>query len=214
MTENTDLLKILEWRYAVKSFDPNQKIDSAKWKTLEEALRLTPSSYGLQPWRFLVVEDKELRLKLRAVSWNQSQVSDCSHFVVFLCHRAVDEAHIDAYVRSVSETRGIPLDGLEGYRKMMIGDVVRGERSKYAAEWAARQCYIALGNFMTSAALLGVDTCPMEGLDAAKYDEILGLTKGEYRTVMACAAGYRSANDKLATEKKVRFPKEKIIERR
>jgi nitroreductase len=208
------LLNALNWRYAVKKFDANKKIDQETWQALEESLILTPSSYGLQPWRFLIVTNLELRRKLTAVSWNQKQVEDCSHLVVFTVKEKVDEAHVQSFVNQMGKVRGVDPATFAGYQKMMVGDVVTGLRSKVAFEWAARQAYIALGNFMTACALVDVDTCPMEGIDPAKYDEILGLAGSGWKTVVACPAGYRASDDKYASEKKVRFDHSVVIEHR
>lgn len=210
---NENLLSALQWRYATKKFDASKKIDEATWKTLEESLILTPSSYGLQPWKFLVVTDLEVRKKLTAVSWGQKQVEDCSHLVVIAVKEKMDEDYINHFIDTVSHARGVPSSTLEGYRKMMIGDIVMGPRSKMAFEWAARQAYIALGNFMTSCAVLGVDTCPMEGIDPLKYDEILGLTESGFRTVVACPAGVRADDDQYAKASKVRFDNSELITR-
>lgn len=210
----SQLLEVLNWRYATKRFDNQKKIEDKTWKALEESLVLTPSSYGLQPWKFLVITNQELKNKLREVSWNQSQVSDCSHHVVFLAKRKMSEKDITAFIEDTAQTRSTPVESLEGYKKMMIGDVVNGARGKISLEWATRQVYIALGNFMTSAALLGVDTCPMEGIDPAAYDKILSLENSEYTTVVACPAGYRSNDDKYAQAQKVRFSLDKMIEHR
>lgn len=211
--ETSSLLSRLEWRYAAKSFE-SRKIDPPTWEALERSLVLTPSSYGLQPWKFLVVEDAAIRERLKAVSWNQRQVSECSHYVVFLHRLAVDENYVDHYLRSMAATRGVPVESLAGFRKGILGDIVTGPRSRMIPEWTARQAYIALGNFMTCAAMLEVDTCPMEGLDPAAYDEILGLKDGPFRTAVACAAGYRHPEDRLSQMAKVRFPHEEMIERR
>jgi nitroreductase len=205
------LLEQLRWRYAVKGFDPARKIPADTWKSMEEALVLSPSSYGLQPWRFLVVDDAAVRAKLRLVSWNQAQVTDASHYVVFAAKDHVAETDVDRFVARTAEVRGVPAEALAPLRKMMIGDLVQGPRSKVIAEWAARQTYIALGNFMTSAAALGIDTCPMEGLDPQKYDEILSLGGSGFHTVVACAAGYRSEADKYARALKVRYPLEDVV---
>lgn len=211
MSDN-NLIQALEWRYAVKKFDPTKKIPAATWETLEQALILTPSSYGLQPWKFIDVQNKELREKLRAQSWGQTQVTDASHFVVFLGKTTVAENDIDTFIKKTADVRGAPVDALKGYRDMMMGDLVQGPRSKIAPEWAARQAYIALGNLMTVAATLKVDTCPMEGLDPAQYDELLGLKNSGYRTLCALALGYRASDDKYASAKKVRYAKEQLIE--
>lgn len=208
-----DLLSRLQWRYAVKKFDASRKIAPACWEALETALQLTPSSYGLQPWKFVVVESAGLREPLRAASFNQAQVTDCSHFVVFTHTPEVLESDIDKFLASMSETRSIPRANLDGYRRVIVGDV-HGHRKAFITEWTRHQCYIALGNFMTSCALVGVDTCPMEGIVPAKFDEILGLNPTRYRTVVACAAGYRSPEDASASAPKIRYPKSEIIERR
>ena len=209
-----DLIKAQGWRYATKKFDPTKKIPAELWSTLEQTLVLTPSSYGLQPWKFIVVTDAALKAKLRPVSWNQAQVEDCSHFVVFLAKESISEPDLDRFLARIAEVRGQAVESLAGYKSFMMGDLVKGPRSAVIGEWAARQVYIALGNFMTSAALLGVDTCPIEGLEPAKYDEILGLTGTGYRTVVACPAGYRSVEDKYASAPKVRYPAAELIDRR
>ena len=208
---NGQLIESLEWRYATKKFDSAKKIDAQTWETLEQALILSPSSYGLQPWKFIIVEDSATREKLKAVSWNQSQVTDASHHVVFAIKEKMYESHITKFIEQTAKIRGQNPADLEGYRKMMIGDLVQGPRSHVIAEWAARQAYIALGNFMTAAAMIGVDTCPLEGLDPAKYDEILGLTGSGWKTVCACPAGFRAADDKYATAPKVRFDARDVI---
>ncbi len=208
------LVQQLKWRYATKKFDATKRIDPATWSALEEALVLSPSSYGLQPWKFLVVTDPALKTKLRAVSWNQAQVEDCSHHVVFLVKKDLGLPEIEHFVDRIAEVRGVSRESLAGYRGYMVSDLAEGPRARTINEWAARQVYIALGNFMTAAALLGVDTCPMEGLVPAKYDEILGLEGSGWATLCACPAGYRAAEDKYADAPKVRFPREELIEHR
>lgn len=207
----TELIQSLEWRYAAKSFDPGAKIPEEVWAALERSLVLTPSSYGLQPWKFLVVQNQEMKEKLRAASWNQRQVTECSHYVIFAHKTSLDEAYIDHYIRLVSDTRGVTLESLAGLKKVIVGDVIKGERSRYVREWAARQCYIALGNFMTSAAVLGIDACPMEGFNPEKYDEILGLASMGLTATVACAAGFRHPDDFLAKAKKVRFDSSELV---
>src|ERR1043166_2622240 len=191
-----ELIHAHEWRYATKKFDSTKKIGLSDWNALERTLILTPSSYGLQPWKFLVIADQEIRKKLRAASWNQAQVVDCSHYVVMLGKKEITEKDISKLLQKTAEIRKIDPTILERPKKTMIDDLVKGPRSQRIQEWAARQVYIALGNLMTSAALLGIDTCPMEGIDPAKYDEILGLTNSEFQTLVACAIGYRSIEDK------------------
>ena len=207
------LIQQLNWRYATKAFDPSKKIPAAKWAALEQALVLTPSSYGMQPYKFLVIADPSVKEMLVPASWNQRQPTDCSHYVVFAARTTNSVTDVDEYMARIAQVRGVTPDALGGFKKMLVADVVDGDRGKAAAEWAARQAYIALGNFMTAAALLGIDTCPMEGFVPARYDEILGLREQGLTAAVACAAGYRSGDDKYASLPKVRFPAEKLIVR-
>lgn len=210
----TQLVDQLNWRYATKLFDPERPIDPDTWAALEASLVLAPSSYGLQPWKFLVVTDPGLKAQLRSVSWNQAQVTDCSHHVVFLVRDGFGLADIDRFVARTAEVRGVAPEALNGYRGYMVKDLVEGPRAAAIDTWAACQVYIALGGFMTAAAMLGVDTCPMEGLEPRRYDEILGLEGSGYHTLVACSAGHRAASDKYATLPKVRYRAEELIERR
>ena len=206
------LLDALQWRYATKVFDATKKIPVGIWQTLEQALVLTPTSYGLQPYRFLVIRDPAKRAELLPHSWNQKQVVDASHFVVFTARTRMTGADVDKLIQRTSDIRKVPAGSLDFYRDLMLGDIVNGPRGKTAHEWAARQAYIALGNLMTCAAVLGVDACPMEGLSPAEYDRILGLQGGDYATVAACALGYRAASDKYAGLAKVRYETSELIQ--
>ena len=208
-----EFLSALNWRYAVKKFDPTKKISDKDWNVLAESLRLSPSSYGLQPWKFVVVQDQKLKEELRAHSWNQSQVTDCSHYVVLTTMIHVPESHIHEYVEDMAKTRGVTRDTLVGFEKMLMQNLVHKPPAS-VMDWSHRQSYIAMGNVMTAAALFHVDACPMEGLVPTKYDEILGLLNTDYRTVAAVALGYRSAEDKLQHQKKVRFPASKVFDYR
>lgn len=207
-----NLVEQLKWRYATKKFDASKRISAEDWKTLEEALLLSPSSYGLQPWKFIVVTDPEVKKKLRPLSWGQAQIEDCSHLVVFAAKKSMDEAYVQKFINRTIEVRKIEPASIEFYKNMILGDVVKGERGKISHEWATRQCYIAIGNLMTSAAVLGIDTCPLEGIEPPKYDEVLGLKNSDYATVVACAVGYRSSEDKYALAAKVRFEKKDVIQ--
>src|ERR1700690_692446 len=195
---NEQLLAALNWRYATKFFDATKKIPADTWRTLEQALVLTPTSYGLQPYKFLVISNSAKRAELLPHSWNQKQVVDASHFVVFTARTEMKEADVDKLIQRTTDLRKLPADALNAYRGMMLGDVVNGPRGKIAHEWAARQSYIALGNLMTAAAVLGVDGCPMEGLVPAEYGRILQLHGSGYAPVVACALGYRAPADKYA----------------
>jgi len=208
------LIGALQWRYATKVFDPTKTIPAETWAALEQALLLSPSSYGLQPYRFLVLTDKAVREKLMPHAWNQRQVPDSSHFVVFMAKDDVTEADVDHFIGLIAEERGVTPESLSAYRGMMMDNVVKGMSGEAKREWAARQAYIALGNLMTCAAMLGVDACPMEGFSPAKFDEILKLGGTGYHSVVCCALGYRAADDKYASLPKVRFPAQELIQHR
>ena len=209
-----ELIQSLKWRYAVKKFDPARKVPEETWKALENSLVLTPSSYGLQPWKFLVITDPVLRQKLVEHSWNQKQVADCSHLVVMLSRAQLSTADVDSWINRIVQVRGGTPEQSTGYRKLMIGDIVEGPRAQYSGEWAARQVYIALGQFMLAAASLSIDTCPMEGFVPTKYDEILKLNGTGWTTTVLCPCGYRSIDDHHAKTPKIRFDTKQIIEHR
>ena len=212
--DTTTLLNALRWRYATKAFDASRQIDASTWSALENTLVQSPSSYGLQPWKFLVIEDPALRQQLRPESWNQSQITDASHLVVFLAERQIGPAQADRLIHAIATTRGLDPADLANYRQMIDVDLINGPRSQQIERWASNQVYIALGTFMTAAALLGVDTCPIEGFSPADYDRILGLEGSPYRSCVVCAAGYRDASDKYAGLAKVRYAADALIEHR
>ncbi|TLD71043.1 NAD(P)H-dependent oxidoreductase [Phragmitibacter flavus] len=214
MPNATELLDALQWRYATKVFDPAKKIPDDTWAALEESLVLTPSSYGLQPWKFLVIKNPELREQLVPISWRQRQVADASHLVVLTVKTKIAEEDIDRFMFRIAEVRGGTPDSLVRFKQMLVGDVIDGERGQIAREWATRQAYIALGQFMTVAAVLGIDTCPMEGFEPAKYDQLLNLEAQGLTSVLLCPAGYRAEDDRYAQLPKVRFKPEDMIEYR
>ncbi|MGA2661425.1 MAG: NAD(P)H-dependent oxidoreductase [Verrucomicrobiota bacterium] len=205
------LLASLRWRYATKSFDPARKIPAGLWAVLEECLVLAPSSFGLQPYRFLVVEDRTVREKLLPQAWGQRQVVEASHFVVFAARTEVTEAEIDGFLRHTARVRAKPVESLAGYRGMMTGTLLSEGFRLLAPHWTVRQAYLALGSLLSCAALLGVDACPMEGFVPAEFDRILGLTGQGLRSAVACALGYRSPGDKYASAPKVRFPRSQLV---
>ena len=208
---NDTIVNQLRWRYATKQFDSNKKISAVDWATLEESLVLTPSSFGLQPWRFIVVTDPATKEKLVPVSWDQGQIADASHVVVFAIKKNVGAPEVNHYMNRIAQVRGVSAESLNGFRDVLLDFLSQPAEQFDVNFWSTRQVYIALGNFMTSAALLGIDTCPMEGIEPAKYDEILGLDAQGYKTVVVAAAGYRAASDKYATLPKVRFAPEDVI---
>jgi nitroreductase len=211
MTISADaLLDRLSWRYAVKKFDPARTIPADTWSAIERALQLSPSSYGIAPWRFVVITDQATKAKLPPISWNQPQPRDCSHMVVLAARVGISAGDIDRYVELIKRERNATDAMLADYRAMML-NTVQSTPPERLDEWCARQCYIALGFLMSACAMLSVDACPMEGIEASKYDELLGLPERGYRTVVGCAVGYRSADDWLASLKKVRPPAEETV---
>ena len=203
------LLKALHFRYATKKFDTSKKIDPETWSALERSLILTPSSYGLQPWKFLVLTDTGLRESLVEHTWGQRQVVDCSHLVVMAVRTSVDTDYIDRFIARHAEVRGVAVDSLTGYRNLMAESA-----ATMTADWAAKQAYLALGQFMLAAAILGIDTCPMEGFVTDKYDEVLELAPRGLTTAVLCPAGFRADGDKFSAMAKVRWAAEEVIERR
>ena len=205
------LLEALNWRYATKTFDPSRKIPAATWKTLEETLILSPSSFGLQPYRFLVIENPAIRAELLPHSWNQRQIVDASHLVAFAVRTTLTDVEIDRYLDRTVEVRGVTRESLEGLRGMMGASLTGPGNEVRIPHWAALQAYIALGNLMTSAALVGVDTCAIEGFVPAEYDKILGLKDENFASVVVAAIGYRSPEDKYASLPKVRLTQQELI---
>jgi nitroreductase len=199
----------LNWRYAVKKFDSTKTIPAATWAALEQAVVLSPSSTGLQPWKFVVVTSPELKKKLQPAAYNQAQITDCSHLVVFCAKAPPTLKDADRHVERTAEVRGVPVSSLDGFRKMVVS--AADKPPEEGTWWAARQTYIALGVFLATAAMIGVDACPMEGFDPAQFDEILGLKAHGVKSFALAAAGYRAADDKYGTLAKVRLPLDEVI---
>lgn len=206
-----DLLSSLRWRYATKKFDPEKKIPAEVWAALEESLVLAPSSYGLQPWKFLVVTSPSVRAKLRLHAGGQRQIVDCSHFVVFAVRQDLGSDHVERYIDRIVEVRGVAKETLGAFKKMLVDSLEQASTEGSLNHWQTHQVYIALGQFMAAAALLYIDTCPMEGIESEKFDEVLALQGTGYKTVVACAAGYRAADDKYSQSPKVRFAAKDLI---
>jgi len=211
MTPLEHLNELLQFRYATKAFDSSKKLPSAEKKALLESLPLAPSSFGMQLWKFFIIEDASTREKLKEVSWGQAQVTDSDFHVVFAVETTFDEARIDKWVSHMADVQGTPAEAAAGLKGAIMGFVADWS-DEQKVEWAKLQAYVALGQFMTSAALLKVDTCPMEGIDQAAYDDILGLKEKGYTTAVACSVGYRSPEDKYAGTPKARFSYEEMVE--
>lgn len=203
-------LAALHWRYAVKKFDPARRIPAETWRVLEESLRLSPSSYGLQLWKFFVVTDPAVREKLVEHSWRQRQVADADKLVVFAVKRDIGPADVQKLVDRTAVVRNLPAGVLDGYKGMMLNVVTKTPADELAA-WARNQVYIAHGVFLATAAVLGVDACPMEGFVQDKYDELLGLPEQGYHAVVLAAVGYRAADDRNAGLPKVRYEAADVI---
>lgn len=205
------LLDVLRSRYAVKLFDAGRKIDDETWQTLEKALVLSPSSFGLQPWKFVVITGETLKAQLLPHAWSQPSVTSCSHLVVFFAKNSLGEADVRKLLSATAEVRQMSAESLEGYAGMIQGSLSQMSPQDVLA-WNKRQVYIALSQFLVSAALLGIDACPMEGFAGPRFDEILAI-EGYTATVIA-AAGYRSPDDKYGDLPKVRYNQRELIEHR
>lgn len=206
------LIDQLNWRYATKQFDPSKKISAQDWAALEEALALTPSSFGLQPWTFFVIDDPAVRAKLLLASYGQPQVVDASHLVVFAAKTNYSEADVDAHIRQAAKIHKVSPEALAGLRQATVRSVIQGMDETARRNWATNQTYIALGNLVTSAALLGIDAAPMGGFERHRFDDILGLQARGLTASVIAAVGYRRESDKYATAPKVRFPREEIVQ--
>ena len=209
---SAQVLEQLNWRYATKKFDPNKKIPDDVWKTLEQSLVLSPSSFGLQPWQFFVIRNPEIRQKLLEPSWGQKPVVDASHLVVFAIKKDIDTAYVDRYVQRMAEVQQTAPENLEGYANMVKGYLKEPPFPLDINKWSAKQVYLALGVFLSCAAMLEVDALPMEGFIPPKYDEILGLDSKGYSAVVQCAVGYRAEDDQHASDPKVRFPTDRVVQ--
>lgn len=201
------ILENRTWRYATKKFDSSKKVSEEDFNLLMESVRLSASSYGLQPYKVLVISNKDIREKLKPVSWGQSQITDASHLIVLANQIDFGSELVDDYISNVAETRNISLDGLKQYGDFMKSKLIELP-AEHKAIWTSKQVYIALGNLMQAAAELKIDTCPMEGFDAEKYDEILGLTAKGLTAAVVLPIGYRSEEDETQHYAKVRKSKE------
>ena len=207
-----ELIKTLEWRYATKIFNPNRRIPEADWNALLESLHLSPSSLGLQMWKFIDVREPSVRAELRSVSWDQPQVTDSSHLVVFCARRDFATEDVQRYLERIVEVRGVTMESLNLYRDRIV-ELAGSKSPDVLKAWLERQVYIALGFMMSCAANLRIDTCALEGMDPAAYDRILKLEDSPYYTLCALALGYRDEEaDKYARLAKVRFDRGDVIQ--
>ncbi len=206
------ILDKLKWRYAAKQYDATKKISAEDWETLEQSLILAPSSFGIQPYKFIVVTDQATKEKLKPAAWGQSQITDASHLVVFAYKKTLTDADIEHFVDRIVEVRGVARETLTDYENIMKDSSKKAVDGGYVGVWNSRQAYIALGFLLETAALLDIDATPMEGFDGTQFDEILGLK--DYSAVVVAAVGYRDAEkDWLANLAKVRMPENELIVR-
>ena len=212
ITKGELVLDRLNWRYAVKAYDKSKKVSEADLEILEEAMLLSPSSFGIQPYKVLVISDPDIREMLGRAAYNQPAVTDASHLIVFAYKKTLTDEDVDSFIGRIAEVRNQSRESLSGLETAVQGAVTRAVDSGSVGTWNSRQAYIALGFLLETAALLDIDATPMEGFDAEQFDELLGLT--EYSSVAVAAIGYRDAeNDWLAPLPKVRKPKSELIER-
>ena len=205
-----NIIQLLNWRYATKSFDSNKKLNDAQLATLLNAIQLSPSSYGLQPYQIIVVSNQEIKEALKVAAYGQSQLAQASHVLVFARTKNYTIAHVDEFAANIIATRGVTAEDIKGYVDTMKG-TVESQTQDQLAVWNSKQAYIALGILLESAALNGIDACPMEGFDTAKFDEILGLDAKNLASVVIAPVGFRSIDDDTQHYKKVRKSQEDLF---
>lgn len=198
------------WRYATKKFDATKKIAAEDLETLKEAIRLSTSSYGLQPYKVFIIEDPAIREALKPASWNQSQITEASQLVVFANYTNLDETVIDKYINRISKTREIPVESIQGYGDFMKAKIL-GLTPEQQGIWTSKQTYLALGNLINAAAELKIDVTPMEGFEPEKYNTILKLNELNLNASLVATIGYRHEEDANQHVKKVRKSKEELF---
>ena len=199
------------WRYATKKFNSEKKISNSDLEILKQAIQLSSSSYGLQPYKVLIIENEEIRKQLQPASWGQSQITDASHLFVFASVTNVDAEYINHYAENMAKTRNIPFDSVKGYADFMIGNIASLTPEKQII-WAQKQAYLALGNLLNAAAELKIDVTPMEGFLPEQYNEILGLKEKGLHATLVATIGYRHDEDDTQHYAKVRKPITELFE--
>jgi nitroreductase len=198
------------WRYATKKFDASKIINTEDLNILKEAIRLSTSSYGLQPYKIIIVENPELRAQIQPAAWGQAQIVDASHLIVFANEIEISDEFIDSYVENISATRNVPLESLAGYSGFMKSKIVTLDQDS-KNNWSSKQTYLALGNLLNVAAELRIDVTPMEGFVPEQVNEILGLTKLGLNACLLATVGYRHNDDDSQHFKKVRKSQEELF---
>ncbi|MDA7887307.1 NAD(P)H-dependent oxidoreductase [bacterium] len=200
----------MRWRYATKKFDPQRLLDETVVAELLDITNLTPTSYGLQPFKFVVLKNQEIQDKLIASSYGQRQVADASHVLVIAARTDVDASYIREYVAMVESQRNLEAGTMDEYCQVMIGSMTRMSPESLN-HWAAKQAYIALGTVMAACAALQIDACPMEGFVPQEYNEILNLGQHQLDAVLVVPIGYRAEDDATQHNPKVRRPIENMV---
>jgi nitroreductase len=204
------LIENLKWRYATKKYDTTKKVSEDDLQQIKEAIRLSPSSYGLQAFKILDIKDKDIREKLKLASYWQPQITEASHLLVFCGYADVNDGHIDEYLNLKADTQGFDVELLKEFRYFMKV-FIEGRKSGKQV-WTAKQTYIALSNAIAACAELKIDSTPMEGFESEKYNEILGLSSKGLKADVLLAIGYRSDEDKTQYDIKIRKPLESLFE--
>ncbi len=198
-----NILEHLQWRYATKKFDSDKILSKEKIAIIKQAFNLTATSYGLQPIKLLIINDKELQERLVPHSWNQRQVADASHVLVFCVENDIDEHTVNRYFDRVRTVRETPDEVLRPFQEFLVEDFKK-KHPEQLREWAIRQAYLSMGNLLTVCAIEDIDACPMEGFIPEKYDELLNLKTNNLSSALVMPIGYRAADDMFASFKKVR----------
>ena len=209
---NIDYIDQLKWRYATKKFDSTRAISDNDLEKLLDAIQLSASSYGLQPYEVMVIKDEETRKKLHPAAFGQHQILDASYLFVFAANTVIDEGYLDRYINNIVETRNMTKVDLSGMKNMIMNAVI-SQSAENKIEWAKKQAYLALGNLLSAAAHYQLDVCPMEGFNAAQFDEILNLKEKNLASAVIATVGFRHKDDGLQHASKVRKPKEELFNR-
>ena len=219
-----NIIDSLKWRYATKKFDPNKKVSDTDIATLKEAVRLTPSSYGFQLYKVIIVTDQKMKDKLYKESYYQSQIRDCSHLFVFCSYKTVSSKHIDEFIDLMEQGRQQDderayVDKMKSKAKIMLygtiakADIGRLDKSE-ALHWMQKQCYLAVSQLMVTCADMRIDSCPFEGFSTEAYDKILDLDNSNLTSTVLLPVGYRTEDDRHQFRTKVRKPLDKLFEDR
>jgi nitroreductase len=217
-----NIIDSLKWRYATKKFDPDKRVSDTDIATLKEAVRLTPSSYGFQLYKVIVVTDQKIKDKLYKESYYQSQIRDCSHLFVFCSYKTVDSKHIDEFIDLMEQGRQQDderayIDKMKSKAKIMLygtiakADIGRRDKSE-ALHWMQKQCYLAISQLMVACADMRIDSCPFEGFSTEAYDKILDLGDKNLTSTVLLPVGYRTEDDRHQFRTKVRKPLDKLFE--